>query len=249
MNRRLVSLAAFLALAVASQAWASDEEGCLFCHRLEIRRATARGAGELRVRDATGPHADLYCSDCHSDAKTAPHPQTPGPAACIGECHAPSPGARETHRRASFGGMTESHRMISAPDAPCRLCHKATDEAGKRSPIASRCEACHARERESVAAGVHGRVDPSGGGLLCGSCHRAHPPPGAAPARAGCGGTGCHSGVTEEMRRLAAHGAGESKGRDAGKGARAGVFLALTAIGWISGRLLSPSRERKGGSA
>ena len=89
MSNRWAALLAGMFLILGGYAVAGDEEGCLFCHRLELHRSSAIAKGSnLRVWDPPGGlHDSLYCSDCHQDAKVAPHPSLPGPATCIGECH------------------------------------------------------------------------------------------------------------------------------------------------------------------
>ncbi len=244
MWSRRTSVLLLLLLLSASSASGGDQEGCQFCHRLEIRRSSAprTKGGDLRVWEAPGGlHDPLYCSDCHPDARVAPHPSTPGPATCIGECHAPSPGVRDTHRRASFGGGIEVHRVLSAPRSPCLLCHRATDRKHDTEPIEVRCGNCHREERNSVARGVHARFARQGSAGMCARCHRMHSDPKDAPTVA-CEGSGCHRIVTAGMRRLAAH--ENSGGGTAGRISRAGVFLFIVTLGWASGRFLSPAGRK-----
>ncbi len=205
----------------------------------------------MRVSDARGgPHEPLYCSDCHPDAKTAPHQAAPGPAGCIGDCHSNSPGSVETHRAASFGGLNEGHRRISAPRAPCLLCHQAEDRLVNRDAIVYRCTGCHVRERDSVARGVHARIrGPSGGGI-CAGCHLAHKTPAKSQivpvGKANCAGKECHGNVTDGMKKLGGHDSGAESGSTPGKTAAAGVFLAVAALGGMSSRLLRGNgRERE----
>ncbi len=230
-------------LLLAARAQAVDEEGCLLCHGLDLRAAASEPDGrELRVREAVGgSHDALFCSDCHPDARRAPHAAVPGPAQCIGECHGEAAGARESHRRASYGGLSESHRGLSTPDAPCRLCHRATDRPGSRETVLARCAGCHAGERASERRGVHARLSGRGASGLCASCHVPHPAtPGA--AKAACDGAGCHKGVSDAMRRLVGHKARVAGGRLS----EAGVLIAFAAAGWIAGRRLSPRARRRG---
>jgi hypothetical protein len=153
----------------------------------------------------------------------------------------PDPEATASHRRASFGGANETHRILSSPRAPCLLCHRATDKKGDTGTIESRCGGCHAGERNSVAQGVHARFYRKDEWELCARCHRVHTEGENSPQVA-CNGQGCHGGeVTEAMRRLGSH---ETKGgerKTAGKIPRAGVFLLIAAFGWVSGRFLSPT--------
>jgi hypothetical protein len=243
MWNKWAALLAGVLLLLGGYAMAGDEEGCLFCHRLELHQSSALAIGSnLRVWDPPGGlHDSLYCSDCHQDAKEAPHPALPGPATCIGECHGSDPEATASHRRASFGGANETHRILSSPRAPCLLCHRATDKKGDTGTIESRCGGCHAGERNSVAQGVHARFYRKDEWELCARCHRVHTEGENSPQVA-CNGQGCHGGeVTEAMRRLGSH---ETKGgerKTAGKIPRAGVFLLIAAFGWVSGRFLSPT--------
>lgn len=226
----------------AGRARAVDEEGCLFCHGLDIRAAAPEADGrDLRVREAIGGlHDALFCSDCHPDARRAPHAGPPGGAQCIGECHGQTAGAKESHRRASYGGLSEPHRGLSSPEAPCRLCHRATDRVGRRDQVLARCGSCHPREAESESRGVHARFADRQGSGMCSGCHPAHP---SAPggAKAACGGAGCHQQVTAGMTRLVGH-KGTAAGGLAADAAMLGGFAVL---GWIVGRRLSPRTSKE----
>ena len=236
-------LAGVVVLLLAGRARAVDEEGCLFCHGLDIRAAAPeKGGRELRVREPLGgPHDALFCSDCHPDARKAPHASAPGGAQCIGECHGQSAGAKESHRRASYGGLSEPHRGLSSPDAPCRLCHRAADRPGNAGTVLARCAGCHPVERVSESRGVHARLAGPTGIGLCAACHPPHPAVSGA-AKATCAGPGCHARVTAGMKRLVGH-----KGKVAGGWAsEAGVLVGLAALGWLVGRRLSPSGRENG---
>lgn len=240
-NKRLAA-ALFLAASLCpGVSLAADEEGCLLCHRLELRSASVDGGFDLSVSNLRAPpHDPLHCSDCHADAKAAPHVSTPGPAGCIGECHSPSASAAEAHRAASFGGMTESHRKASVPRAPCRLCHKADDRPGGAAAVVERCGGCHARERDSAEAGVHSGIGTHGVKGDCTLCHVAHPRAAkegqAAAGRARCDGKECHAGVSPGMRRLAGHAPEVPAAGAADRAAEAGGFLAIVALGALSSR-------------
>ncbi len=240
-------IAILLAPAVAP---ADDQEGCLICHRYSMRSGSAVGGADLRVSDFRGgPHGSAYCSDCHGDARSSPHPATPGPAGCLATCHETSKTAADSHRRASYGGLTEPHRKGSAPKAPCQLCHGAGDRAGDADAVSRRCARCHAGKRESVERGVHARIFPGSWGG-CAGCHRAHPAgePGlqAAKINATCEGRECHPRVTGAMRKLGGHG-DENKGSRSGGNAReAVIFLALAALGGLSARFFRGRPVEKG---
>ncbi|HEY5997337.1 MAG TPA: hypothetical protein VIU29_09955, partial [Candidatus Deferrimicrobiaceae bacterium] len=126
LNSRVAAMLALALLGMIRAAHAADQEGCLFCHRLELANAGAT-VSDLRVAEPSRAlHAGLYCSDCHPDAKVTPHAVPPGAARCIDDCHSAGTGTvPETHRRAAFGGLTETHRRTAMPDSPCILCHKA----------------------------------------------------------------------------------------------------------------------------
>lgn len=239
----------WLCVCAASVAFAGDEEGCLFCHRLELHIAEPLPAGrDLRVWEETGgPHDALYCTDCHRDAGKAPHAAAPGPAQCIGECHGQSAAATESHRRASYGGLTERHRSLSFPGAPCLLCHRAADKVGRIDAVIGRCAGCHAGERESFARGVHSRLAGRRGAGMCPDCHAVHPSA-AGDGKASCAGSGCHQSVTNGMRRLAGHKGGEAQGGAARRAAAAGIVLGFAAIGLVLGRRLSPRGKDDGGT-
>ncbi len=245
-RRKAAALAAgAILLLAAGRARAVDEEGCLFCHGLDLRSpGPEQGGRDLRVREPVGgSHDGLFCSDCHPDARRAPHAAMPGPAQCIGECHGQTAGAKASHQRASYGGLSEPHRRLSSPEAPCRLCHRATDRAGSRDEVLARCAGCHAGQRASESRGVHARLSGRGGFGLCGGCHAAHP---AAPGatKAACDGRGCHQGVTPGMKRLVGHKGGVAGGR----ASEAGVLVGFAALGWIVGRRLSPPGPTDGGA-
>lgn len=246
MWSRKTAFVVFLLVFPGGIASAADQEGCQLCHRLELHRSSGHSkGGDLRVWEAPGGvHDLLYCSDCHQDARIAPHPATPGPATCIGDCHGSGPEARASHRRASFGGGVEAHRKVSAPRAPCVLCHGAADRKGNEETIAKRCGGCHQTERDSVGRGVHARFFRGESGGICARCHKAHPEGEDAP-KVSCGDDGCHGNVTAGMRRLAGHDAKGNAGRTAGKITRAGVFLLIVSLGWASGRFLSPATGGK----
>jgi hypothetical protein len=252
MSNKAAVAVAFLAMILAAgPSGAADEEGCLMCHRHDLRRA--RGSGrieELRVSDhGKGSHGTLYCTDCHVEARSVPHEAAPGPSSCIGQCHGTRAGAAAAHRRASFGGLTESHRSLSTPYAPCLLCHGWGPGAEGRAAYGTRCSGCHPDEGDAVASGVHGRIAGRQGAGMCPGCHRAHPESQAAGAgiAAECGGKECHAEAGRGMRRLAGHGAREKGKGTPGKAGRAGLFVAIVAAGLLSGRALGGGRGgRKG---
>lgn len=244
MNRRggrlaVLSWALAAALSAATvPACASDQEGCLLCHRLELRAANDMAERILKVHDSPDwIHKDLYCSDCHPDARNAPHPVPPGSAQCIGECHGKNDRAVASHRRAAFAGFTESHRRVSPERSPCRLCHAAADRPGDRSASKRRCADCHRREYALAAVGPHGAFADSG--RFCVDCHPAHPEnvSGGTTGIAFCGGPGCHARVSSSMRALVDHRGRGSAARGAGK---AMIFFLLAAAGFAAGRALSP---------
>jgi hypothetical protein len=228
--RRVVS--AFIVLApllVAASAFPADQEGCLLCHRLGIRVSHDGGSRALDVQDSPGGvHAALYCSDCHPGARTIPHAPSPGPSSCIGECHGSSMAAVTSHRRAAFGGLTETHRGVTSPRPPCLGCHAGGDPGGAGKAADARCVACHRREALAVQEGPHWRM--AGNSGRCAGCHPAHPEgsPGKTPAN--CSGTGCHSRATPGMQAVVDHRAAESGARSL---AKAAIFLALGGASWL----------------
>ncbi|RJP24148.1 MAG: hypothetical protein C4529_02985 [Deltaproteobacteria bacterium] len=229
----------------AVPAGASDQEGCLLCHRLELRVANDGAERTLKVHDSPDwIHRELYCSDCHPDARNAPHPVPPGSAQCIGECHGKNDRAVASHRRAAFAGFTESHRRVSPGRSPCRLCHAAADRAGDRSAKKRRCEGCHPREYSLAAVGPHGALADSN--RFCVDCHPAHPETvsgGGAAGISSCGGPGCHARVTPSMRALVDHRGSGFAARGLGK---ASLFFLLAFAGWAAGRALSPPTDPGG---
>ncbi len=242
----LFLLIASVGLLGPGRALAVDEEGCLFCHQHELRVVASSGEDlDLRIWEAPGEiHHALYCSECHLDAGRVPHAALPGPAQCIGECHGQTAGAREAHRRASFGGLIESHRGLSSPGAPCRLCHRATDKAGSAGASVARCAGCHLGERDSENRGVHARFSGRGGVGSCVGCHVPHPA-GSGGVKASCAAPGCHPTVTGKMMRLVGHKGGVAGGR----AAEAGIVLGIAVLGLVVGRRLSPAGRKNGESA
>lgn len=246
-----IAAAALLLLLFAVPGGAADQEGCLFCHRLGIA-SHGSPVSDLRVTERAGSlHGALYCSDCHPDARMAPHAVPPGPARCIEACHAEGAGTvPESHRRAAFGGMTESHRPIAMPASPCLVCHRSDDPPSSSSPAAARCKACHPGESLSLSEGVHARLRLPGAGSGCTACHLPHPAA-VAGARAEssvtCRKTGCHDVVTDRMKALGAHGKGAPSERP-GRVPAALLFGSLPLLALVAGRFLCASRETgKGG--
>ena len=232
-----------IGILAAVAARASDQEGCLLCHRLELRVAADGAERGLRVHDSPDwLHKALYCSDCHPDARNAPHPVPPGAAQCIGECHGGNDVATASHRRAAFAGFTESHRRVSPGRSTCPLCHSAADRKGDGSAKERRCEGCHRKEHDAAAAGPHGTS--ANTARFCVDCHPAHPEGAAATTGpSSCAAPGCHARATPALRAL-----GDHRGRDGeGRGfARALLFFLLAAAGWAAGRALSPPAGRGG---
>lgn len=247
-----MALLAFGLCAVINTAEAADQEGCLFCHRLELAHAGSR-LSDLRVTEqGKGLHSGLYCSDCHPDARMAPHSVSPGAARCIEECHGAGAGVvPESHRRAAFGGLTEAHRQVSMPSSPCLACHKADDPPSAASPAAGRCRECHRGQAYSMSWGVHGGSLGKGNRGGCIACHPPHPstPPGGRAAKgATCGGTGCHVNVTEEMKSLGMHGKGDPSERP-GRGAGLALYCAIAVLGILPGRLMCRNRPAQKGES
>ncbi|GAB4231311.1 MAG: hypothetical protein OHK0028_06230 [Deltaproteobacteria bacterium] len=233
---------AFLFLPVCGPARATDQEGCLLCHRLALRVVKSGEEKSLMVHDAPGSaHDPLFCSDCHTDARNVPHPAAPGIAQCIGECHGGGEGPVASHRSAAFGGLAESHRGALPGRATCPLCHRAADRKGDRAAPQRRCAGCHAEAR-SAAAGPHG--DRASTPSFCTDCH---PPHGGGKGQVGqelssCGGPGCHARASRELRSLGDHRGQGGAGRGAAKGI---LFFFLACAGWVAGAVLSPRPGRK----
>jgi len=243
-SRRSILLFGILMLAATAANAGGDEEGCLFCHRLELVRALPGRSVSLRVWDPPGgAHAMLYCSDCHPDAKHAPHVAPPGPAGCIGSCHGSTETASGSHRKAAFGGLMEAHRAAAAPFAPCRLCHAAKDPAKDPAGIVRRCGRCHASQAGSLSRGIHGRLSRQ---AVCIGCHPPHREVGPGESAVACDGSGCHRKASKREIRLAGH---DAKAPGAGVGGRLGrsvLFLLIALSGWGTGRFLSPRTGKTG---
>jgi hypothetical protein len=237
-------LVILIGILAAGAARASDQEGCLLCHRLELRVAADGADRNLKVHDSPDwIHKALHCSDCHPDARSAPHPVPPGAAQCIGECHGGNDGAVASHRRAAFAGFTESHRRLSPGRSSCRLCHSAADRKGDRSAKERRCAGCHRMEYDAAAAGPHGAF--ANTARFCVDCHPAHPEGTAAATTGGvsCAAPGCHARVSPVLRALVDHRGQDGKGREF---ARALLFFLLAFTGWAAGWALSPPSSRGG---
>lgn len=234
----------FVAIMAASAARASDQEGCLLCHRLDLRVAADGTEKNLKVHDSlVWLHEALYCSDCHPDARNAPHSFTPGAAQCIGECHGGNDVEIASHRKAAFSGFTESHRRVSPGRSPCRFCHSAAERKGDLSAKERRCAGCHRKEYDAAAVGPHGAF--ANTARFCVDCHPAHPEGNAAASTgtASCAVPGCHTRVTPGMRPIADHRGLHDDGREF---ARALVFFLLAFTGWAAGWALSPPADRGG---
>lgn len=213
---------------LAGVAGSADQEGCLLCHRLGLRTATNGAGRSLDIRDAPGGnHGSLYCSDCHPDARTIPHPAPPGPSNCIGECHGSNEGATASHRKAAFGGLTETHRKVVSPRPPCLACHAYGDAKGDYPTVNARCVSCHRSEAHAVRKGPHWRMAGGSGG--CVGCHPAHPGGAAGSTSANCGGTGCHPRGTAGMRAIVDHRVRDPAALPWAKG---GVFIAIVVLSW-----------------
>lgn len=236
---------AVLALACCGPAGASDQEGCLFCHRLALLVVENGAEKNLKVQDPPGSsHDPLICSDCHKDAGDVPHPAPPGIAQCIGECHGGGESAAAAHRSAAFGGLGESHRRAVPGGSPCVLCHRAVDRKGDRTAPQRRCAACHREERIAAAAGPHGER-----ATEASFCIDCHPPHGAgngqvAGGNASCAGPRCHAVTSRELLSLGKHRGRGGRGSGTAKGI---LFFLLASAGWAAGAFLSPRPERKGG--
>jgi len=235
-TRRVVVFSALLGIVPVlprEAARGADQEGCLVCHRLELRVAAEGGCRYLRIGDSPGGvHEALYCSDCHPDARVMPHTARPGAAQCVGECHGASPASGPSHRRAAYGGLTESHRAPTAPGSACLACHAYADAMGDNAVVGARCVRCHAGEARAVRQGPHWRMASSSG--ACAGCHPAHRPgiPAGKPV-VRCDGPGCHARSTPGMRAIADHRGSEASRRHWG---RTLLFLGLVAaaggFGW-----------------
>jgi hypothetical protein len=247
-NSRLALLILFWLPALGGVSFAADQEGCLFCHRLEIARAGS-GVADLRVTEKAGTtHAGLYCSDCHPDAKMAPHAVVPAGARCIEECHATGAGTvPESHRKAAFGGLTEKHRRTAMPASPCMLCHKDSDPPSTAFPASARCAGCHPGQAASLSEGVHARLSATSPGGGCPACHVPHPAPGgASTAAVTCKRPGCHDVVDDRKRRLAVHGKSDAPGMPGRKTAM-GVFALAALLGILPGRLFCGNPRSEAG--
>ena len=235
--------AAVLSVAT-TPAVAADQEGCLLCHRLGLRVADEGADRILKVLDSPdGLHKALYCSDCHPDARNAPHSVPPGAAQCIGECHGGNDGVVASHRRAAFAGFAESHRRVSPGKSPCRLCHAAADRNGDRSAKERRCAGCHRREYVAAAVGPHGMF--ANTARFCVDCHPAHPegPTAATKGVASCVAPGCHARVSPVLRALVDHRGQDGRGHEF---TRALLYFLLAFTGGVAGWALSPPPGRGG---
>ncbi len=228
----------------ATPAGAADQEGCLLCHRLELRVAADGAEKNVKVHDSPDwLHKELYCSDCHPDARNAPHSVPPGSAQCIGECHGGNDRAVASHRRAAFAGFTESHRRVSPGRSTCRLCHSAGDRKGDPSAKDLRCAGCHRKEYDLATVGPHGAF--ANTARFCVDCHPAHPE-GIVTATTGggsCAARGCHARVSPVLRALVDHRSHDGKGREI---AHALLFFLIASTGGAVGWILSPPPGRRG---
>lgn len=236
-----------LSILAAGPAMAEDQEGCLFCHRLGLVVRSGLEIRHLQVGEHAGiSHASLYCSDCHPDAKMAPHPARPNPASCVGECHGVTSSARDTHRRASTGGGVETHRKVSFPRAPCLLCHSGEDKVGDATATDFRCHGCHREKVTDIRRGVHSWVSSAQTANRCAACHPPHRG-GSGVTTPSCDGPRCHAKVSPRMLRLAGHEKGEDSWFSLQRAGRMGTFVAIAFLGWfVGGRISRPAG--KGGN-
>ena len=133
-------------------------------------------------------HASLACTDCHSAAKTLPHPARLGPASCNSKCH--------SKNRSDY--MQGAHAEALAKgdkNAPtCTTCHGGHDilpKSDRRSTIhplniVRICGGCHQLHQtgldnkqhiEQYLDSVHGRALVKGGlavSATCADCHGSH---------------------------------------------------------------------------
>lgn len=240
--RRVCLPFAVVGVLVSGASLASDQEGCLLCHRLSLRVVVDGAERNLKVDDrAAWIHEALFCSDCHPDARNAPHPAPPGAAQCIGECHGGGEGAISSHRRAAFGGLTETHRRVSPGKGACLPCHRASDAKTGHAATERRCDGCHSGERAAASRGPHARRADSPG--FCSGCHPPHPALTGKgdPTNQACAASDCHARVTPAMKELADHRTSRGAGSGIGKAA---LFFLLACAGWLAGSALSPKPGR-----
>lgn len=245
-ERLIVVVAAVLLLLLGDgDASARDEEGCLFCHRLSLggQPFGTGGAVDFRVADPAGiVHSPLFCSDCHRDVSLIPHATTLSPARCIDACHADvdTAPAQARHRAASFGGLTESHRKVSAPTAPCRLCHGSTDAKGDRVVVSARCAGCHPGKGAALSVDHSAETSKSGG---CVACHRAHGDGSAALVPHRCGD--CHGKVDKAMADSGGHKGAAVSGPFRSPTVRVTVVGLLASLGFLPALLGAAGGRRK----
>jgi cytochrome b subunit of formate dehydrogenase len=153
---------------------------------------TAPRAGLYVKSDAlTGSvHAKLSCVDCHTQAKTLPHPAKLGPVNCNSSCHAT---ANSDYLQ---GAHAEAVARGDAKAPTCATCHGGHDILPKKDRqsrifplnIVKICGDCH--EKHSTTDGrdgqqhiqhylesVHGKAVTQGGmsvAATCADCHSNH---------------------------------------------------------------------------
>jgi cytochrome b subunit of formate dehydrogenase/5-methylcytosine-specific restriction endonuclease McrA len=210
--------------ALAAQKPSNDE--CLACHQDSSLTTEANGntrsayVNPTKFKDSI--HGQVFsCVDCHTDIKSVPHQDKPGPVTCAA-CHGEAKIAydRSSHARAKASG---------GPAAGCADCHGNVHEILAASDPKSRthhanipftCGSCHNKKFVMEASGrstqpflayqesVHGQAVARGmaKAAVCTDCHGAHEILSPADSKssifkftvpATCGK--CHSGVQKEF--------------------------------------------------
>jgi thiosulfate reductase cytochrome b subunit len=120
-------------------------------------------------------HANLNCTDCHSDINSIPHPTSLQPVDCSA-CHRAVAHQMRMGAHAPASGVT-SHTPT------CTTCHgthdiQKVDSVAFRDVIAQRCGACHQEHYQGYMDRFHGQAAALGmtNAPRCSDCHNPHRP-------------------------------------------------------------------------
>jgi hypothetical protein len=173
---------------------------------LEPRPATLRHAGvAARAQDAAGfehrDHADVACTDCHSNEREHGEVTVRTPAQCA-SCHHASEEpdtCASCHRAAELNGSGAGSRDVVATIAGVALTKSIP--WGHADHEALSCADCHVpgpspKVSAEALSCVVCHEDHHGAAATCTTCHADAPKPGAheidVHADLGCAGAGCH---------------------------------------------------------
>jgi hypothetical protein len=161
--------------------FASDPEGCMECHRLElVSMGEKKVIKPIYIDEESfklSKHGDMYCSDCHSDAVQFPHRTTPETVSCLERCHGKSGEDEEQkiHMEKYYAYQEDVHFLLKYD---CKECHTEFSSMNRLN-ASLMCLTCHREgEREGkeivFSTPVHGKLTGPGAIVFCVDCHTPH---------------------------------------------------------------------------